>query len=361
MKIGILTYHYGYNFGGVLQCYALQKALNSIGYEDVSVINCIPNRMKFYLGGIPRKRSPQVFYHWYLRLRYGKKCRRTFDEFRRNYLCITRTVLRNNLPEFVKDYDALIVGSDQIWNIREQSDGMFFLSWKPEYKGRKIAYAPCCGKNEVAEKYRLNIRNALNNFDFLSVRNGETLEFVKGITGLTPQVVPDPTCLCDFKELLLDQPVRNTKYIFTYILGKEIDGGCKKALELIKKKIPGCIVIASVISYSNPQKIDWADEIMYYLSPVEWLNMIQNAYFVLTDSFHGTIFSMMFNTPFITYYAENRRKSRFVELAYQFDISKNIVCSLDEIDSFVIQTRTYNDIFKELSAKGIAYLKEALI
>lgn len=360
MKIGILTYHYGYNFGGVLQCYALQKTLMGIGYDNVSVINCIPSRLRFYLGGIPRKRSLKLFYDWYLRVRYGKKCRSAFDAFRKNYLHTTRYVSRKELPLFVKDYDALIVGSDQIWNIREQSDGMFFLSWNPEYHGRRIAYAPCCGKNEVSEKERFNIRDALYNFDSLSVRNTETFEFVKGITGLTPIIVPDPTCLYDFRDLLLDKPIRRDRYIFTYILGKEINGGCKKAIELIKKKLPGCIVIASVIAYSNPQKIDWADEIMYCLSPVEWINMIQNASFVLTDSFHGTIFSMMFNTPFITYYAEERRKSRFIELANQFEISKNIVSRLEEIDSFVIENKSHNDKFEVLSTKGIAFLKDAL-
>lgn len=360
MKIGILTYHYGYNFGGVLQCYALQQTLKEIGYNDVFVINCIPSKIKFYLGGFPRKRRWRTFYDLYLRFKYGKLCRNAFNDFRSKYLAQTRSIKRDELPQFVSDYDALIVGSDQIWNFREQSDGMFFLDWEPQFKGKKISYAPCCGKNEVNERRRICLKKALNDFDFLSVRNEETLSFVNGIIGKKPQIVPDPTCLYDFKDLKIQRNAINEKYIFTYILGEDIRGGNKAAIELLKKKYPGRKVIASVIAYSNPQKVDWADEIMYHLSPIEWLNMIRNADFVYTDSFHGTIFSMRFNVPFITYYVEERRKARFIGLQNQFGIAQNIVSCLDEISAFKYKERRFDGIFEDLSIIGRGFLKNSL-
>jgi hypothetical protein len=360
MKIGILTYHYGYNFGGVLQCYALQQTLKEIGYHDVHVINCIPSRLKFYLGGIPRKRSLSTICNWYLRIRYGTRCKKAFDAFREKYLNQTEYIKRNFLPQSVKSYDALIVGSDQIWNFREQSNGQFFLNWEPQFEGRKIAYAPCCGKNEVNEKCRGQLEKALNDFDFLSVRNSETLSFVEGIIGKSLQIVPDPTCLYDFKNLLTSIRLVKANYIFAYILGDDINGGNVNAISILKKKYPNRKVIASIIAYSNPRKITWADEIKYDLSPIDWLNMIQNADFVYTDSFHGTIFSMRFNVPFITYYVEERRKARFLELQTQFDISENIVSSLEQIKSFEPRERNFDKKFSDLSNLGRNYLREAL-
>lgn len=360
MKIGILTYHYGYNFGGVLQCYALQQTLKDLGYNDVHVINCIPSRLKFYLGGIPRKRQLSTIYDWYLRARYGKQCRKAFNDFREEFLSQTKFIKRSALPQNINNFDALIVGSDQIWNFREQSNGMFFLNWEPQFKGKKIAYAPCCGKNEVNENYRKQLEKALNDFDVLSVRNFETLSFVKGIIGKSPQIVPDPTCLYNFKELIDSKKLINENYIFTYILGNDINGSNAKAISLLKEKFPGRKVIASVIAYSNPKKISWADEIIYDLSPIEWLSMIQHADLVFTDSFHGTIFSMKFNVPFITYYAEERRKARFIELQAQFDISENIVSNLDQIKSFEPKYRNFDKQFMELSTFGRTFLKEAL-
>lgn len=360
MKIGILTYHYGYNYGGVLQCYALQQTLKEIGYNDVYVINCIPSRIKFYLGGIPRKRSLNTIYNLYLRARYGSRCKIAFNEFRERYLKLTKYIKRKQLPKDIQSYDTLIVGSDQIWNYREQSNGMFFLDWEPPFKGRKIAYAPCCGKNEINEKYRNKLKKALNDFDFLSVRNSETLSFVEGITGRKAQIVPDPTCLYDFKELLKRERLIKDRYIFAYILGDDINGGNKRAISILKKKYPNRKVVASIIAYSNPQKIVWADKIIYDLSPVNWLNLIQNADFVYTDSFHGTIFSMKFNVPFITYYVEERRKARFLELQTQFGIDNNIVSNIEQIRSYKPTKRNFNEKFSELSNIGRQFLKNAL-
>lgn len=360
MKIGILTYHYGYNYGGVLQCYALQQSLCKLGYDDVHVINCIPSKLKFYLGGLPRRREVRVIYDWYIRLRYGKNCKSAFDLFRSKWLNQTINISRAQLPYYVKDYDALIVGSDQIWNYREQSDGMFFLNWEPQFTGLKIAYAPCCGYNEINDAFRSEIIKALRGFSSLSVRNGETASFVENLLGVRPQIVPDPTCLYDFSDLNNTKRLVKENYVFVYILGNEISGGNSGAIGAIKRKFVGSKVIASVIAYSNPQQCQWADEIKYDLSPEDWINMIKYADFVFTDSFHGTIFSMRYNVPFLTFCSEERRKSRFIELIKQFGIEKNIVHSVEEIESYSVTLQNFDDKFKAISHIGENYLMDAL-
>ena len=362
MKIGILTYHYGYNFGGVLQCFALQQTLKELGFSNVQVVNCIPNRVKFYLGGLPRKRRIRTLFDWWLRLRYGRKCRKSFNSFRKNYLNMTAEIKRKSLPALANSFDVLIVGSDQIWNYREQANGMFFLDWKPSFKGVKIAYAPCCGKNLVNEKYRASLNKALIDFHVLTVRNKETQLFVKNLTGIMPSIVPDPTFLYDFRKHIKKRMIKD-KYIFVYTLGEEIDGVNKKAIEQIKKKYPNCKVVASVIAYSNPQKVNWADFVFYDVNPIEWLNMIYFADFVFTDSFHGTIFSMKFNVPFIVYYSEEQRKYRFDELIKQFGINSHVVSSMRGVKEYLAQPFfevNFDEKFNEFSKYGKNILRESL-
>lgn len=336
--------------------------MKELGFNNVQVVNCIPNRVKFYLGGLPRKRRIRTVFDWWLRLRYGRKCRKSFNSFRKNYLNMTAEIERKSLPALANSFDVLIVGSDQIWNYREQANGMFFLDWKPSFKGVKIAYAPCCGKNLVNEKYRASLNKALIDFHVLTVRNKETQLFVKNLTGIMPSIVPDPTFLYDFRKYIKKRMIKD-KYIFVYTLGEEINGGNKKAIEQIKKKYPNCKVVASVIAYSNPQKVNWADFVFYDLNPIEWLNMIYFADFVFTDSFHGTIFSMKFNIPFIVYYSEEQRKYRFDELIKQFGINSNVVSSMKGVKEYLAQPFfevNFDKKFNEFSKYGKNILRESL-
>ncbi len=360
MKIGILTYHYGCNFGGVLQAYALQRTLQNMGYDDVIIINCISNRFKYFLRVFPRKLSLEGLKALYIKLRWGGSCKKSFDDFRASHMTVTKKVSRNNIASVANGFDTIIVGSDQIWNIGEQKNGLYFFDWFPEFKGKRIAYAPCCGKNIIAELNRSKIKEALSKFDALSARNDETCSFVEDVIGIRPQKMPDPTCLYDFREFLSSSRMIHDNYIFTYILGKDIEGGNNSAINILREKYPGRKVIASVIAHSNPLDVSWADKIMYDLSPIEWLNLIQYADIVFTDSYHGAIFSMKFQVPFFAYYSEISRKARFVELEKQFDISDNIVNSLAEIVRVNPQKRDFGEVFCSMRGVGISYLEESL-
>lgn len=361
MKIGILTFHYGYNFGGVLQTYATQQVLKELGYDDVHIVNCIAQPLKFITVGIPRKIARGVLSALYCRIWNGRLTKKPFHDFRKQYLKETPSIDYKDIALKLEDYDALIVGSDQVWCANSQEHGLYFLNWNPQFRGKRISYAPCCGKKTIIESKRGELTDALNKFRSLSARNKETQSFVKELTGNTPQIVPDPTCLYDFRELLSEKRLVEDSYIFTYTLGKDIPRGNAAAIEILKRKYPGRKVIASVIAYANPVDASWADEVRYDLSPIEWLNMIQHADVVYTDSFHGSIFSMLLGAPFITYISEPARKARFEELQNQFGIKEFIVSSLNELEKASPQARDYSVIFEDMSNIGRTYLKQSLI
>lgn len=360
MKIGILTFHYGYNFGGVLQAYATQQVLKGLGYDDVQIINCIANPISFATVGIPRQIDSMFFHKLWKRFRYGRQGMKPFLKFRQQYLNETPTICFKDIYEKTKSFDAIIVGSDQVWNVNSQKEGLYFFEWKGVFRGKKIAYAPCCGKNIVYDKKRQQTANALKAFDSLSVRNRETQSFVKSLTGIEPPIVPDPTCLYDLQEMVSKERPVDQPYIFVYQLGKDIQGGNAEAINLLKKKYPNRRIISSIIAHANPMDAPWADEIRYNLSPIDWINMIAHADMVFTDSFHGTLLSMRFKRPFITYLSEKERMARFVELKQQFGIEDNIVLSLDEISNFNPTSHSFDSIFESMKEEGVNYLKNAL-
>ena len=171
----------------------------------------------------------------------------------------------------------------------------------------------------------------MGDFDFISVRNEHSFEFVKHITGREPEIVADPTVVYDFQ---VDASTVDTKedYILTYILGKEIKGTHKKALEKIKSIYGDLPVYSIKIPTMNFELPYFADRVFYDLDPVEWLGMIKNAEFIYTDSFHGVIFSLKYYKPFMAYYIDKLRATRFIDMGKRYGIDKYIVRNIEEID-----------------------------
>ena len=177
---------------------------------------------------------------------------------------------------------------------------------------------------------------------------------------IDPIVTSDPTILYDFHEFIthIDQ-----SYILTYLIGKEIQDGHKKAIKNLKLKYPNRKVISIVSPYDNPQIITWADKVIYNASPDEWVNL--NADCVYTDSFHGVIFSMKFNRDFVCYYSEEQRKSRFVDMSERYGIASHIVSNGDVIGIRSLEdfktSEKIHSIFKEQISVSIQFLKDNLI
>ena len=339
MKVGILTYHFAINYGAVLQCYALQEYLKVKGC-DVEVIDFTPmnyrrlhpwqynNFRKYPLAGVGKM---------LLKWKYGKVMIRKFDDFRTEYMNLSKKVTYDNFDNAINNYDAVITGSDQVWGPSRLDDLCYFFDNTHDYKGLKISYAPCCAVNNAkSTAKRSEIASLLNEFHAISVRNIETAHFVNDLIGIEVPIVTDPTLLHDFSEITNEFKPTDSKYILTYILGSDIKDGNTKAIEIIKKHTGINTVYSIILTENAPKLFNWASKKFYVATPIEWLRLFYNASFVYTDSFHGVIFALKFKKPFVTYYTELNRSSRFMDLKTRFKL-KNIVTTISELSQCLNQ------------------------
>lgn len=360
MKIGILTFHYAYNFGAVWQCYGLQQTLMRLGYRDVEVINVIPRKWHWFLMGIPLNLSKLTLMKGWQKICHWKESKQPFDEFRRQYLHCSEPFTVKEIGKHSTKYDAIIVGSDQVWVPAQRKDRLYFLNWSPSFKGRRIAYAPCCATEIINEKYKNTLRNALCHFDSLSVRNISTQNFVRILINKDVPLMPDPTILADYSFFVSDSKERRP-YILSFVLGSDIKGGNQEAFKILRKAHPDCKILSVVVPKSTPIIVTGADEVRYDVNPVEWLNLIAYARIVYTDSFHCTIFSMKFHTPFVAYYSDPIKKSRFEDLRMRYGVGAHIAQTLDDVEKAGVLSSTNCDVLLQKQKEmGEKYLIEAL-
>ncbi len=343
-KTGILTFHYSNNYGGVLQTAALYNTVKNLGYDvevidyipsnftpvtKISYLNLVKNEVKKILkgktdfrriAGIPKKIS--------IIKKHGGNIDQKFNEFRAKAISLSRQVDENSLPSLLNDYETVVVGSDQVWNPSQRIRPEYFLDYGEAFKGQKISYAADSTVKDIDENLSDSLKKSLGKFDYISVRNEHSFEFVKTVTGKETDIVADPTLLYDFQT---NETVENGEYIFAYIIGKEISGTHREAIDRIKKATGDLPVYSIKIPDMQTEPSDFADKTMYEVSPQEWLDLIKNAKFIYTDSFHGVLFSLKYQKPFLAYYTEKLRATRFVDLGKRYQIDQFIVNSVDEI------------------------------
>ncbi|VGO21680.1 polysaccharide pyruvyl transferase family protein [Pontiella sulfatireligans] len=335
MKIGILTFHFCYNYGALLQCIGLYRVLKSIGH-DVDVIDFHPvqeSKTSLWQGWRLREGiSKENFMRRWAELRYGKTMERRFTSLMSGQLTFSRQCNNSNVSYVVQDYDALIVGSDQVWNQKYYyAPPAYLLDFTPPYDGLKISYAACSGNGVIPRDDWDEVSAALKAFGHVSVRNDVTSHWFKQLAGRVPSTVCDPTLLVDFSDLEAKFKLPVEKYILIYVLGDEIEGGHAKAVSAIKKKM-GDYPVVWICPTAHRPECQWAgaDHIIYDAGPGEWLTLFKNAAFVYTDSFHGAVFSMKYQRPFLAYYCEEMRSHRLRDLAKRYGVESAVVSGLSD-------------------------------
>lgn len=297
MKIGILTFHCAHNYGAMLQCYALQEYLVAQGHE-VSVVDYRPDYLT-------RGNARHALHHWISRnplcavkrlltepFLYRTRGKRWdgFDRFMRTKLHLTPY---HPASDYV-NFDLIIVGSDQIWSTRltgEKFDPVFFG------KGlacRSISYAASMSPCYLNDEERKVLPGLLRNLDALSVRETELAELVRPLTEKKVWVVCDPVLLLAHEEWERRcVPVkRNRPYVLCYNLMRS--EACMKQAREISKEL-GCEVveITAMLHLTKPGK-----HCLQTLDPISFISYFKEAAFVVTSSFHGTVFSVLFHKPF---------------------------------------------------------------
>lgn len=327
MRIGILTFHRGNNYGGILQCYALQQVLKSLGHS-VEIINYYPHVNTSILKRVYAKyatanslgglfASLRDFMCGRKALHYDKALNATsvskFDKFRSKYLNISKELDSSTIGEYANaNYDLIITGSDQVWTSLFDEPLAYMIDWIPLFEGKRMSYAACSAHKIIRGSQKERIHNCLSIFNLITVRDRTTQSLVKNVLGQAPQIVPDPSLLYPYDEFKTEE--EREPYILTYILGGEIEGGHEVALQKIKSQVGNLPVYSIVIPCNSHDIVKYADKVFEVLSPEQWVDMFYHAKYVYTDSFHAIMFSLKFYKPFAAYYCDKIRSSRLLDL-----------------------------------------------
>lgn len=367
MRIGILTLQYGANYGGTLQCYALYKTLCELGH-DVEVINFIPTidapKYKRLMYNLSMARSvkeavstiKRIFSHSNSKI-IDPNVVTIFEEFRKKNIKLTELVNEISISKLNNRFEAIVVGSDQVWSSMVRSHLTYFGEWDPAFSGKLISYAACAYTNKYPYIRRKKIKTLINSFSAISVRDDLTKSLVDKFYKNQVSIVADPTLLYDFSAFATPAII-NEPYILTYVLGTEILGGNNNAIRHVKEKL-GIKKVVAITSYDTD--ISYADITLKRSSPEEWVNLIANASCVYTDSFHGVIFSLKFRRRFLAYYKDKLRASRLIDLQDRFRLNKNIVTQLEQIKQLSVEDFDIQDTLNTSINKLIKESKKFLI
>lgn len=378
-KIGCaIAYRKGQNnYGTSLQGYAMIKKIQQLGY-DVEIINYIKqftllDKIKWvinsYRCGLGRnikvkKQSLPVDYVRNIGIRTAavdaykeKKLLPLFHDYR-GY---------EALSNGSKNYDVVVVGSDQVWIPTGLLTKFYNLLFVDD-NVRKVAYASSFGVQEIPDFQKKATGAYLDRFYKIGVREKRGKEIVDALSHQTAQVVADPTLLLsreEWEEEIASSVINDKEpYMFCYLISENEDARAK-ATELAKQKGLKIICIRHLEKYRAVDDT-YGDEAPYNVGPNEFVKYIRNAEFVVTDSFHCTVFSHIFHKNFLTFYrssaGKNARNSRIDSLISVLGSSKNklyAVGSMKGIDAEV-NWNTVDENLSKLRESSMNFLKEAL-
>ncbi len=364
-SIAILTYHRVFNFGSLLQTYALQHYIESTGNEAL-VIDYYPERLRksrllFHVNPGWSKPFVRKVTHLVPAVISRLLGYRMMDTFLSKYVRMTEKSfidedeLRENLP----DADVYLNGSDQIWNV-DTSDGevdkVFFMGFLLEGK-TKAAYAGSFGKDDFSEESLTQIGRLLSQYDCISVREKSGLDVLEkaGVKG--GEWVLDPTFLLTPDEWLkIAKPVKlPERYLLVYNLNRNLE--ITRAAELIaKEKNLKIVNFAHSFVFINGAKN------IIYPTPNTFITLFANADYVVTDSFHGTAFSINFNRQFVCIPAP-RFNSRLESILGLFNIDDRLVRdgNYEKAMNSQIDYTAVNKILGSDREKSYRFIKERIL
>lgn len=363
MKIGIITFQRAYSYGAKLQAYALSTYLCMLGHQaeiiDYSNIgwNKIPgiklNSLKDFVKSLI----------CYLNsFRKEKLRRKNLDDF---FFKKTPHTLQHYNSETIKntekDFDIFIAGSDQIWCPRYNLGDMnFLLSFVKDNK-KKFSYAASFGFSSIDSKYEETYKQCLNSFNKVLVRETEGARIVKQLTQRNAEVVLDPTFLLNIKQWssIAHYPFKKKiKYILCFKI-LSVSPAYQKLIDHLSL-LTGYHVIVIDTSYRyKPIK----GELYSTAGPEEFLGLIKEAQLVVTNSFHATVFSIIFNKNFYTVLNENGLNSRMTDLATKLRLSHRMFDNKSELPTLTNLNIDYQEVNNRLDkeiCKSKALLSEIL-
>ena len=316
-KVGIVSCYFKNNYGSMLQAYATKKILdnNNIPNETINIddnIDFKKGKRKYYLS--------QIFNFNFIKSKFGmikmkldtklkKKLgknvairNKKYREFRKEFNLSRSSNIYNDLTKLTNErYSDILLGSDQLWLPVNIVADYYTLNWVPD-NVNKISYSTSFGVSSIPKKYSELYKKYLKRINHLSVREDTGVKIIKEVANLDAKLVCDPTILLtrqEWDEVAIQDRIVKEKYILCYFLGKNKEH--RKFAERLKEKTGYKIVSLNhadeYVKYSDK----FCDIALYDIGPREWINLIKNAEYVCTDSFHGTVFSLIYNKKFFNF------------------------------------------------------------
>lgn len=365
--IGIITFHCADNFGAILQVYALQQSLLKLEkYSEI--IDFRPEYLtmrydtnrnwKKLINEIGIQKSINILLDILKNHNSIKERMKAFKKFRNEKLILSNDTYYTN-EELIKNppnFKYYITGSDQIWNPQffTKIGNSYFLDFANE-QSTKISYAASLAIN-VDSSLKEFFQNHLERFDFISIRESEHLDFIQNTTQKPVAVTLDPTLLLDSSDWdkISKEPNIQDKYILVYdlIVDEEL---IKITNRLVNEKD------YKVISYSDSKLYKNYIKSFKYDGPSEFIGYIKKAEIILTNSFHGTVFSIIYNKPFYTI-PHKTRGSRMVDLLTTLCLENRLVNSNEELSEiyYNLEYKQALNHLDKLKSDSLNFLKIAL-
>lgn len=364
MNIGILTYHSGFNYGACLQAYALQTVIKKIGY-DSEVINFETERFVASREMFSRHpRRLKEFIKLFSRLPYWQSLHKRellFNSYTFDVLKSTpRYKTEKEVIEHAEDYDCIVCGSDQIWNLSKTHDApaanpIFFLNFPK--KQRRISYAASFAHFvKEAPLHEDEFMPWLKQFDAISVRETSGVEYLKS-RGLDCTLTLDPTILLDKEdyESICSERLVEGKYIlmFGWNTNQDLIDVAKSVSKKLNLPVYNIVPPPRAMFCGIPRKLD--------VGPCEFLSMIKHAEFVVTNSFHGTAFATTFERPYVSV-VTGKADTRMHSLLTQLGLSDHLVTK-DRVDVDRMMSTDFTSVREKKAAlrkESFDFLQSAL-
>lgn len=352
-KIYIITCHNVYNAGASLQAYALMKYLQNQNY-NVEIIDYMPDYLRHYKLTRVNPRFNKNFFTraLYLFIKVPKRLLRllnrrkiNYDRFTRQFLCTTSKTYSSNdeLKKKLPHADFYIAGSDQIWNplLNNGKDPSFYLDFVPIQK-KKIAYAASFSVKKIPEESKKQIKTYLNNFNYVSVRESSALEILKDLKIDNAINVVDPVFLLDNSDWeKFCKVVYKEKYVLLYDFdhSKEIEKFIKKIATLKELKIYSIL------------DCEYADKSFSNVGPDGFLSLVNGAEIVVSNSFHATAFSIIFNKPFFVFKRNWHINTRIEDLIKSVGLENRLVLDNEKSYDYINIIPNWEEVNTKMSEK----------
>lgn len=372
-NIGIITIIDYTNYGNRLQNYATQEVLRSLGFSVQTIINQPQPKISNInstniLSKIYKLRkftvkelTVKVINETILKNKRKKLINERINKFieftKLNIVETNYSISDNSIPnELLQKFDFFITGSDQVWNpIFRYGSSIDFLTFAE--KNKRVAYAPSFGISEIPSEFKENYKEWLLEIASLSIREERGAEIIKDLTNRDAVVLVDPTLMLSKEKWLsvskedISKPIG--KYLLTYFLG-EVSKENQKIINNIAKN--NNLQVINLSSIKNEQ--------IYTAGPSEFIDYINSASIFCTDSFHGCVFSILLERPFIVFERQGKipsMNSRIDTLLSKFQLESRRVENIkDSKQIFQIDYSHIPPILEYERKKAIKYLKNAL-